>query len=79
MAMMPQLGTFHMDLDPSTHVQLKIANGRCLGYATFESLATLGGLVGAQPTRPVQALAEYGPALQAPIQGTKDTIPKALG
>jgi hypothetical protein len=31
-----QLHTFHMDLQPPAHVQLKNSNGRCLEYATFE-------------------------------------------
>ena len=37
----PQPRIFHMDLQPPTHVQLKISNGRCLGYATFECHANI--------------------------------------
>ena len=38
-------------------------------------LATLGGPIGAQLARPVQALPEHEP----PIKGTRDTVPKAPG
>jgi hypothetical protein len=37
-AAVPKLHTFHMDLHPPTHVQLKIPNFRCLGYAAPKPL-----------------------------------------
>lgn len=35
-AAVSQSRTFHIDLHPSTHVQLKKSNGRCLGYDVSE-------------------------------------------
>ena len=33
---MPQLLTFHMDLHPPTHVQLKTSKDICLGHVAFK-------------------------------------------
>ena len=43
-ATMPQLCTFHMDLHPPTHVQLKESNDGCLGYAMFDYLQVFNQL-----------------------------------